>query len=350
MGEIGLARGRPRSAILLGALLLSGAVALYIAWRHSKIYVSTDDAYVEGAVHTVASRIAGTVKEVAADHDAFVHRGELLVLLDPQEYRVRVENARAALELAKSTAAEQKAALAAARALERVARARLEQARLDFERAARLRKPRVVSQEDYDRARLAQEAAEAELSRARQEVGRARAALGAALAGGKAPLVALREAELRRVELELSYTRITAPADGFVTRRSVEVGNRVAPGQPLLALVPLKDLWVTANYKETQLERVRVGQPVAIEVDAYPGVEFRGHVASIMAGSGARFSLFPPENATGTFVKVVQRVPVRLLIDSCDRNPPPPLRIGMSVVPTIDTSGLDSPSRDRAKE
>jgi len=350
MGEIELARARPRSAILLGALLLLGAVALYIAWRHSKIYVSTDDAYVEGTVHTVAARIPGTVIEVAAEHDAFVHRGDLLVLLDPQEYRVRVENARAALELAKSTVAEQKAALAAAQALERVARARLEQARLDFERAARLRKQLVVSQEDYDRARLAKEATEAELSRARREVGRARAALGAALAGGKAPLVALREAELRRVELELSYTRITAPADGFVTKRSVEVGNRVAPGQPLLALVPLKDLWVTANYKETQLARVRVGQPVAIEVDAYPGVEFRGHVASIMAGSGARFSLFPPENATGTFVKVVQRVPVRLLIDSCDRNPPPPLRIGMSVVPTIDTSGLDSSGGDREKE
>jgi membrane fusion protein (multidrug efflux system) len=134
----------------------------------------------------------------------------------------------------------------------------------------------------------------------------------------------------------MSYTKIYAPVDGFVSKKSVEIGNQVQAGQPLLAIVPLEGTWVTANYKETQLERVRPGQKVYIKVDTYPGKTFTGKVDSVMAGTGSAFSLFPPENATGNFVKVVQRVPVKIVLDQ-GTDPEHALRVGLSVVPTIIT-------------
>jgi membrane fusion protein (multidrug efflux system) len=153
--------------------------------------------------------------------------------------------------------------------------------------------------------------------------------------------VELARARMKQAELDLSYTDITAPADGFITKRSIEPGVTVSRGQPLMAVVPLNpgELWVTANYKETQLSRVSPGQPVEIEVDTYPGTTIKGTVDSIMAGTGSSFSLFPAENASGNFVKVVQRIPVKITIHTEDVNSLPALRIGMSVIPTIHTTG-----------
>jgi membrane fusion protein (multidrug efflux system) len=149
--------------------------------------------------------------------------------------------------------------------------------------------------------------------------------------------VTLEKAKVRQAELDLSYTTIVSPTDGFVTRKRVEPGLMVSKGQPLIAVVPLdsEGLWVTANYKETQLTRVKPGQEVTIRVDTYPGVDIRGRVDSIMAGTGSVFSLFPPENATGNFVKVVQRIPVKITFEPQENSRLPRLRIGMSVVPTI---------------
>lgn len=149
--------------------------------------------------------------------------------------------------------------------------------------------------------------------------------------------VTLEKAKVRQAELDLSYTTIVSPTDGFVTRKRVEPGLMVAKGQPLIAVVPLDSeaLWVTANYKETQLTHIKPGQKVIIRVDTYPGVEIKGRVDSIMAGTGSVFSLFPPENATGNFVKVVQRIPVKITFDQQENSRLPSLRIGMSVVPTI---------------
>ena len=172
---------------------------------------------------------------------------------------------------------------------------------------------------------------------AAEELHRTQAALGSAAQGAIHPLIQKREAELEQAKLDLSYTDINSPASGYVTRKSVELGNRIQPGQPMMSVVPLDDIWVVANYKETQLENVRAGQPVEITVDTYPGLKLMGRVESIMAGTGAAFSLFPPENATGTFVKVVQRIPVKILLEE-DPGPEHVLRVGMSVVTTIDTT------------
>jgi membrane fusion protein (multidrug efflux system) len=151
--------------------------------------------------------------------------------------------------------------------------------------------------------------------------------------------VELAKAQVRQAELNLRYTKVRAPADGRVTRKNVEPGQMVAPGQSLMAVVPLTpgELWVIANYKETQLSHVRPGQPASIKVDTYPGLKLSGKVESIMAGTGAAFSLFPPENATGNYVKVVQRIPVKIVLDKREGSDTPILRVGMSVVPTIFT-------------
>ena len=143
-----------------------------------------------------------------------------------------------------------------------------------------------------------------------------------------------KDAKLKTAELNRSYPKIYAPSDGYITKRSAEVGNQIQTGQPLMAIVPLEDIWVTANYKETQLKKVKPGQKVQLSVDTYPGRIFRGRIDSIMAGTGAVFSLFPPENATGNYVKVVQRIPVKIVLDK-GTDPEHILRVGMSVVPTI---------------
>jgi len=155
--------------------------------------------------------------------------------------------------------------------------------------------------------------------------------------GGVHPLILQRQAQLEQATLNLEYTDVHAPVKGYITRKSAEVGNKVQPAQPLMSLVPLEDVWIEANYKETQLKRVKVGQPVEIDVDTYPGTKFKGRVQSIMAGTGAVFSLFPPENATGNFVKVVQRIPVKIVLDPTT-DPNHVLRVGMSVRPIIDTT------------
>jgi membrane fusion protein (multidrug efflux system) len=151
---------------------------------------------------------------------------------------------------------------------------------------------------------------------------------------GNKARVLQRKAQLEEARLQLSYTRITAPRDGYITRKGIEPGANVQAGQPLLALVPLQDAWVTANYKESQLTHIRPGQRVEFTVDAYPGRRFTGRVDSIMAGTGAAFSLLPPENASGNYVKVVQRVPVKIVIDR-NSDPEHLLRVGMSIVPTV---------------
>ncbi|MBA4392822.1 MAG: hypothetical protein C0407_04635 [Desulfobacca sp.] len=146
--------------------------------------------------------------------------------------------------------------------------------------------------------------------------------------------IGLAEGRLEQARLQLTYTQIKAPARGHITKKNIEAGNQVQAGQPLMALVPLERLWIQANYKETQLTRVKSGQKVSIKVDTFPGKKLQGRVESIMAGTGSAFSLFPPENATGNFVKIVQRIPVKIVLDQ-DQQDRPPLRVGMSVNPTI---------------
>ncbi len=329
-------RRRTATAVLLAGMCIAGIVGIYY-WHRARIYVKTDDAYIHGHIHTISARVAGTVTEVLVADNELVKEGQVIVKLDPQPFAAIVRDAAAALALAENEVAQMKASVQAAEANLAHARATLRQAELDLRRIESLVADGVGSKEALDKAITAREVARANVAAATEELHKARAALGNDSGDGIHPLILKRRAELEQAELNLGYTTIRSPARGHVTRKSVEAGNRIQPGQPFLFIVPLEDLWVVANYKETQLERVRPGQPAEIEVDTYPGLKLKGRVDSIMVGTGAVFSLFPPENATGNFVKVVQRIPVKIVLEQRP-NPTRVLRVGMSVVPTIDTT------------
>ena len=337
-GEPAVQRGRKRTRAGI-ILLLAIAVALFIGLRwivRSKAHITTDNAFVEAHIHAVSPRVSGTVTSVAVKDNQFVKKGEPLVELDPTDYEVRIRVATADLDMARNETSGDYAQVEAARAAVSHARARLDQAELDLRRGNALFTKEVIPREQLDRLETARRVAAAQLREAEEQVRKAQAQLGLAGSGGREARVAQREAKLREASLSLSYTRIVAPIDGYVTRKSVETGSTIQAGQPLMAVVALDAPWVTANYKESQLTHMKPGQKVEFTVDAYPSRTFTGKVESIMAGTGAAFSLLPPENATGNYVKVVQRVPVKIVVDP-GSDPQHLLRVGMSVVPTVNT-------------
>ena len=418
---------------VIGILLLLGAVVGVRYWLHSRLYESTDDAFIEGHATQVSPKVSGYVQKIYIDDNQLVKAGDLLVEIDPRDYDARLAQARAALnaaiarrdaaraglaltrvtsgagveqasagvEAARSGVDQARAAASAAegrvkqssaaigaaeanvaQAQAQVAAAEAEavRARADVLRYQSLFDKDVVSRQQLDQATAAAATADAQLEAARRRVAsvestvaEARAAQGAATdqytqslsqitgtqaqvgqASGKlseansAPQqVAVRQSEVettsaeieqaqaavRQAELDLSYTKIYAPEDGRVTRKTVEQGALLQPGQALFVLVPA-EMWVLANFKETQLNRMRPGQPVEIKLDAYPGAIFKGHVDSFQTGTGSRFSLLPPENATGNYVKVVQRLPVKIVFDE-ESDSEHLFAPGMSVEPEV---------------
>ena len=325
-----------RAGIVILILIVAGTVTGFSWWIKSKTHISTDNAFVEARIHSISAKIPGTVIQVLVTDNQFVKKGDLLVELDARDFQVRMQNAAALLDIARNETSGNYAQVDAARAALNSDKAKLEQAQLDLERGNALYKKEVIPKEQLDRLETARKVAAGRLAETEGSVRQALALLGLSGTGGKDAQIARRKAELEESRLNLSYTRIYAPADGYITRKSVEPGNNLQPGQPVMALAALDDAWVTANYKESQLTHVKPGQKVEFEVDTYPGQRFRGSVESIMAGTGAAFSLLPPENATGNYVKVVQRIPVRIAIDKTsdlDHR----LRVGMSVVPAIIT-------------
>lgn len=329
------ANGRARHAkIVLLLLLIAGMAAGSAWWYRSKTHISTDNAFIESQVHSVSSRVAGTVRDVQARDNRFVRQGDLLLEIDPANYRARLMNATAALEMSRNETSGEYAQVEGARAALSLAKARLEQADIDLRRGEALFAREVIPREQLDRLSTAQKVSALQVRQAEETLSQAKALAGLSGDGGREARIAQKKAVQEEAELNLSYTRITAPADGYITRKSVETGNYVQPGQPLMAIVRLEDAWITANYKERQLTHVKPGQSVLFKVDAYPGMEFRGRVESIMAGTGAAFSLLPPENASGNYVKVVQRIPVKIVIDRTS-DPGHLLRVGMSVTPEI---------------
>ena len=350
---------RKIALVLLPAMILMAAVTLYLYIEYKATHISTDDAFVDGKIHVIASKVPGTVKALYVNDNQFVKKGDLLLEIDPADYDVRVKEAHAGLEMererlaeirdrvvtAKKQLSEIGASLEAARANLEVHKANLELARVDFARAESLLKKEVIPRQQHDNSRTRHDAAVAQVKAASETVRQIEASLETQKAVIKQTESALlpqeaqirqKKAVLRGAEFNLSYTRIYAPAGGYITKRTVEIGNQIQAAQSLMAVVPLalEEIWVTANYKETQLKNVKPGQKVKIEVDTYPGKEFKGRVNSIMAGTGAVFSLFPPENATGNFVKIVQRIPVKITLEEGE-DPGHLLRIGMSVAPTI---------------
>jgi len=316
---------RKKMLVALLALLSLAALGYYL---HSRSRVSTDDAQIDGHIYTISPRVPGYVVEVLVTDNQLVEKDQPLVRIDPVEYEVALADAVAGLSSLEEDSASAGQDVQSAQS-------EFSLAQLDLNRNRDLLRAQSISQSAFDQAQSKADTARAKLLSAQAKL----AGIGH---GGKASVKSSRieaqKAKVRQASLNLEYATIVAPARGFVTRKAVEPGNMLSKGQPLMALVPLDpgEIWVTANFKETQLTQVRPGQPVSIEVDAFPGRELTGRVDSIMAGTGASFSLFPPENAAGNYVKVVQRIPVKIALDNGTKdNPLPPLRVGMSVLPTI---------------
>jgi len=414
-------------------ILIVGLIVGFIYYLHGRHYESTDDAFIEGHVIQISPRVAGHIQQVPVDDNQQVKAGDLLVVLDPRDFQARLDQARAALDVAEARVrgakssvsvtsattragmtqatsgveqaqanlAAAQAAVATAQSMVRQAEADVltekantsqaqadvaaaeaseTQAQQDLKRYRDLIGEGAVSQQQLDQQATNEKTARARLASAREKVASAQAKVAAAEAKRRAVQNQLLQAEtqakavqaaigeatgklesassaphqvavsrsqeasrqaeyeqskaqLDAAELDLSYTKIPAPEAGLVTRKSAEPGAYVQVGQALMAIVS-KNVWVVANFKETQLTLMRPGQRVTIDVDAYPGVKFRGKVDSIQSGTGARFSLLPPENASGNYVKVVQRVPVKIVFDP----PPDPSHLlapGMSVIPSV---------------
>lgn len=358
--------------IFLVLLLPVGAYYGRHAWTYYSTHVTTDNAYVDATIAQITPRLPGTVSEVLIGENWWVKPGQVLARLDPQDYEVRLAEAEAALVRAKEMVDQLFAAVDVSTEKKKSARAQIEtaqaevamtqadfhQADLDLQRAKALFAEQVVSTQQFDKAKTQYDAAlsrlhskQKQLEQAQKEettrakeYEQAKATLGGEVDASRynRALVKQAEAGVREARLNLSYCSLVAPIEGMVSRKAVEVGQRVQPGQPLMAIVPLDRVYIEANYKETQLSDVRVGQPVEIRADIYPGTAYRGKVDSLSAGTGAAFSLLPPENATGNWVKVVQRLPVKIILDE----PPPvdrPLRVGLSVEVTINTSDRHGP-------
>jgi membrane fusion protein (multidrug efflux system) len=379
--------------LLLAAAFL--AVGALLIWRHYAGWISTDDADIEAHLHPVSARIAGDVIKVMVDNTDYVEKGAVLVELDPADYRAAVNQAEG--QLAEARAAAQAAAvgvpitsvttlsqvqsaqaavesaqagIAAAERQFEAAEARLREAeannvktQADLRRYANLVVKHEVSRQQYDHAvaeakgsadtvaalQALAAAAHRQVSQAESHLVEAQSQLNSAYTRPKqlqairaraeaaAGAVQTAEARLEQAELNLEYTTIVASVSGVVGNRTVVAGENVAPGQTLLSIVPTQDIWVTANFKETALKQIRPGDPALIHVDAY-GRDYRGRVFGISQATGVQYSLLPPENATGNWVKVVQRVPVKIVFDP-GQDPKHLLRVGLSVEPRVKVNG-----------
>jgi membrane fusion protein (multidrug efflux system) len=377
----------------LGIVVVATAIALY--WFLIMRYrVTTDDAYVHADSAQISSRVDGTVIEVMVDNDFPVERGQVMLQLDPRDFEVAVEQAQGILartqaearameisvsvtdiqttaQLSKAEAEYQGAQDRKNEALHRLqqlrkqregAYAEMTQTQRDYKRFETLFQSNVVPEERRDQANTAMvkaratveatdaqiKALQASLQAIQQEVQQAQAQLKSVQAERqqvevmKEKLAALygqqqeAQSRLKAAQLDLSYTTVSAPISGYIAQKSIQLGDSVKKAQPLMAVVPLHDVYVEANFKEDQLKNVRLGQPAIIEADIYPGYVYHGKVSGIRAGTGAAFALLPPENATGNWIKVVQRVPVKIIL----AEPPPqdrPLRVGLSLYVTIST-------------
>lgn len=377
--------GKNRIFAMLGVFAAMALLGLGIPfYLHLVSHESTDDAYVEAQVVSISPQVSGHIVRVLAADNQEVAAGDLLAEVDPRDYKVALDIALARMQSAQAARAEAEAQVSAARKImtQKGAslssqHAELAQARAgvaeykaghdrdesDLKRLEKIVEAGAVSRQEYDHARTQAEMSRAKLTSVKRQVEtqaakitQAQAVVGAAgdeLRQALA-LVDIRTAELREAQamveqarLNLSYTRITAPCAGHVTKKAVEPGAYVQVGQKLFSIVG-PEVWVVANFKETQIAAMRPGLPVDIEVDAYPGVTFQGRVDSLQRGTGSRFTLLPPENATGNFIKVVQRVPVKIVLNT-PQDQAHMLAPGMSAVPSVDISASGDTDAFRAE-
>jgi membrane fusion protein (multidrug efflux system) len=316
-----------RVLLVVLLVLAVGALAPF-AWNYLQSFESTDDAQIDGHIDPLSSRINGTVIAVHVENNDRVKAGQLLVEIDPRDFEVAVAQAKARLELALAQVASTKQDYAASLANVREGEADNFRAQRDAHRFSALFDQRVVAQNEYDQYTATARVDAAKVDSAREAAGSALKTIAAREADANAAKAALDQALLN-----LSYTKIYAPANGTVGRRTVELGSRIEPGQTLMFVTETDEIWVTADFKETQLAQMHRGEKVSIHVDTF-GRNFRGYVRNLPGASGDRFSLLPAENATGNYVKVVQRLPVRIEFDP-GQDPDHLLHPGMSVEPTV---------------
>ena len=333
---------RPLVVGLVLALVLVLLIAGILFWRHSRTHESTDDAFVDGQTSQIAAQTSGRVTRLYVTDNQVVKAGEPLLDIDARDSDARIAEARAQLVNAESQVDQATAQVAVRRAAAAEADATARQSQAELDKAAqdlaryRLVDPDAVAGQQVDAAESQARSARAQLDASRMNARSAHAQVEAAMAQVRTAQAGIESARanVTSADVQSSYTHVVAPFAGRVTRRTVDVGNVVANGQALLAVVS-ESLWVTANYKETQLTRMQPGQPVEIQVDAFPDLKLHGHVDSIAKGTGSYFSTLPAENATGNYVKVVQRVPVKIVFDD-DRIRNYPIGPGMSVTPNVE--------------
>lgn len=329
--------------VKIGAVVLLLAI-VYVATVivHVMTHQTTDDAFIDGHVISVAPKVAGKVHAVLVNDNQFVKKDDVLVEIDPSDLEAVAAQRRAELRSAQASAQQAEAHLKTVDLATKIAKASADATQAstqlshsDLTRNLALIKTGAISAQDYEHTKSAAQSADANLESKQREVDAANAYTAEAQAAADSAEAKVNQAKaaLDQAELQLSYTKIKAPQDGRVTSKAVEAGDYIQVGQALLAVVPA-DVWVTANFKETQITDMHPGQTVDVDVDAYPGRPLKAHVDSIQAGSGARFSLLPPENATGNFVKVVQRVPVKIVFNE-DLDTQRVLGPGMSAVPEV---------------
>src|SRR5882724_950549 len=336
MNEAGWSK-RLRLPLMIGGPALAAIIAAYVYFTGGR-YEGTDDAYVRTASVAVSSNVAGRVEEVDVRDNQAVHKGDVLFRLDDEPFRIAVEEAAAQLSSARLQVASLKASYRQRQAELESARETLTFQTRETDRQQRLLAAGISSQLQVDRAVHALDTARSQLAGAEQQVNAVVANLGGDpnIAPDRHPTVQHAQALLDRAKLNLSYTVIKAPSDGIVTRvEQLQAGTYIGASAAVFALVVAGDLWIEANFKEDQLTHMRVGQLVDVHVDSYPGQKFEGTVVSVSPGTGSQFSLLPAENATGNWVKVVQRLPVRIELRQLD--PEFPLHGGLSATVSVDT-------------
>jgi membrane fusion protein, multidrug efflux system len=328
-------RERLRWPLMVGVPLVAAGAALYYYLTTGR-YQTTDDAYVRAAQASISSNVSGRVSEIDVRDNQRVHRGDVLYRLDQRPFRIAVDEARARLASARLQVESLKATYRQRLADLSSAGSALEYERREYDRQMRLLQHGITSQSQADRALLARNEAQQNVAAVQQQITATLASLGGDpnIPVDQHPSVEQAQAELDRALLNLSYTTIAAPLDGIVTRvEQLQVGDYINAATPVFALVSTQDVWIEANFKEVQLARMRPGDSARVWIDAYPDRAFQALVTSVSPGTGAEFSLLPPENATGNWVKVVQRLPVRLQL----RGDVPTLRTGLSATVKVDT-------------
>ncbi len=339
--RVGRKRGRNLAVITLLFILIAVGVALayFLFWQYEE---ETEDAYVAGHLVQITPQVTGTVRKVMYDDTDVVKKGDVLVALDDSDFQLAYERAQNELIQAIRQNKQQTAVNSKAKAQVLLRKAELAKAQADLRRREALSGTDAISGEELSHARAAVVQAQAALKAVEAEETSAQAVLGNNIPLRQQPAVQTAISHIKDAWLNLQRTQIRAPMNGQIAKRNVQVGQRIAQGSPMMAVVPLSNLWVDANFKESQLRQMKIGQPVEMTADLYGNkVVYHGRVMGLSAGTGSAFSLLPPQNATGNWIKVVQRVPVRISLDAKELQVNP-LRVGLSMKVKVDISGAGS--------